>query len=68
MMLGLVALVAVSCDKDPVMIEVPVQLAMDGKPFFWLGDTAWLLFSAISREEAFSINRVHVLPAGVENG
>jgi hypothetical protein len=24
----------------------------DGKPFFWLGDTAWLLFSKVSREEA----------------
>ena len=31
--------------------------AMDGKPFFWLGDTAWLLFSAISREEAFEYLR-----------
>ena len=25
---------------------------LDGEPFFWLGDTAWLLFSRISREEA----------------
>jgi len=24
----------------------------DGKPFFWLGDTAWLLFSKLTREEA----------------
>ncbi|SEQ99752.1 glycoside hydrolase family 140 protein [Pedobacter rhizosphaerae] len=24
----------------------------DGKPFFWLGDTAWLLFSRLTREEA----------------
>lgn len=24
----------------------------EGKPFFWLGDTAWLLFSKLSREEA----------------
>jgi len=24
----------------------------DGKPFFWLGDTGWLLFSKTSREEA----------------
>ena len=24
----------------------------DGKPFFWLGDTAWLLFSKLGREEA----------------
>ncbi|MBQ8554751.1 MAG: glycoside hydrolase family 140 protein [Clostridia bacterium] len=25
---------------------------MDGKPFFWLGDTAWLLFQKLSFEEA----------------
>lgn len=24
----------------------------DGKPFFWLGDTGWLLFSKLDREEA----------------
>jgi hypothetical protein len=24
----------------------------DGKPFFWLGDTGWLLFSRLKREEA----------------
>lgn len=24
----------------------------DGKPFFWLGDTGWLLFSKMKREEA----------------
>ncbi|MFC1223445.1 glycoside hydrolase family 140 protein [Pedobacter sp. BG31] len=24
----------------------------DGKPFFWLGDTGWLLFSRLTREEA----------------
>ncbi len=24
----------------------------DGKPFFWLGDTGWLLFSKVNREEA----------------
>jgi hypothetical protein len=24
----------------------------DGNPFFWLGDTGWLLFSKLSREEA----------------
>lgn len=26
----------------------------DGKPFFWLGDTGWLLFSKLTREEAAS--------------
>src|ERR1700748_2325033 len=24
----------------------------DGKPFFWLGDTGWLLFTKLNREEA----------------
>ena len=24
----------------------------DGKPFFWLGDTAWLLFQKLTEEEA----------------
>lgn len=24
----------------------------DGRPFFWLGDTAWLLFNKLTREEA----------------
>jgi hypothetical protein len=24
----------------------------DGKPFFWLGDTGWLLFVKCNREEA----------------
>ena len=24
----------------------------NGKPFFWLGDTAWLLFSKLNRKEA----------------
>lgn len=24
----------------------------DGKPFFWLGDTGWLLFSKLNCEEA----------------
>ena len=24
----------------------------DGKPFFWLGDTAWELFHRLNREEA----------------
>lgn len=27
------------------------HLTHDGKPFFWLGDTAWELFHALSREE-----------------
>ena len=27
------------------------NLYEDGKPFFWLGDTAWLLFEKLSAEE-----------------
>jgi Protein of unknown function (DUF4038)/Putative collagen-binding domain of a collagenase len=27
-------------------------MTSDGKPFFWLGDTGWLLFSKLTREEA----------------
>jgi len=27
-------------------------ITSDGKPFFWLGDTGWLLFKKLSREEA----------------
>jgi hypothetical protein len=30
----------------------------DGKPFFWLGDTGWLLFSKTSREEAIEYLRI----------
>ncbi|MBQ2151257.1 MAG: carboxypeptidase regulatory-like domain-containing protein [Bacteroidales bacterium] len=50
LMLGLVALVAVSCDKDPVMIEVPVQLAMDGKPFAVEGVTVTLTSATANLE------------------
>ena len=27
-------------------------VTQDGKPFFWLGDTAWELFHRLTREEA----------------
>ena len=27
-------------------------MTADGRPFFWLGDTAWELFHRLSREEA----------------
>lgn len=29
-------------------------LLEDGKPFFWLGDTAWLIFGNITEEEAYN--------------
>lgn len=41
----------------PVFCQISVDdtktfLQEDGKPFFWLGDTAWELFHRLSREEA----------------
>ncbi|WP_242675446.1 glycoside hydrolase family 140 protein [Niastella koreensis] len=30
-------------------------MTADGKPFFWLGDTDWLLFSKLKREEAIKL-------------
>jgi uncharacterized protein DUF4038/collagenase-like protein with putative collagen-binding domain len=51
-------------DGSPSTIEVqalqPLKVSAngryfmtaDGKPFFWLGDTGWLLFSKLKREEA----------------
>jgi hypothetical protein len=38
------AQIQVSSDKH--------YLTKDGKPFFWLGDTAWELFHRLNREEA----------------
>ncbi|WPU93590.1 glycoside hydrolase family 140 protein [Mucilaginibacter sabulilitoris] len=35
---------SVSADKH--------YLLKDGKPFFWMGDTAWVLFARLTREEA----------------
>jgi hypothetical protein len=43
-------------DKGPQKIRVSENKRFftdqDGKPFFWLGDTGWLLFSRLKREEA----------------
>jgi hypothetical protein len=36
---------------------------VDGKPFFWLGDTAWELFHSLNREEA-----IHSLQNRSEKG
>lgn len=57
--LGLVALF-VSCKQKEQVAEMGLQINKDGryfetktgKPFFWLGDTGWLLFKKLSREEA----------------
>src|SRR5690348_12204323 len=45
-------------DNDPQPLK-PLKVSpngryfitADGKPFFWLGDTGWLLFSKLKREE-----------------
>ncbi len=42
---GTFAQLKVSADKHYLLKE-------DGKPFFWLGDTAWELFHRLTREEA----------------
>src|SRR5436190_603631 len=38
----------------PITVHANKRCFMDaeGKPFFWLGDTAWPLFSLYTREEA----------------
>lgn len=49
----------------------------NGKPFFWLGDTAWLLFTRLNREEAeiyledrrkkgFNVIQVMIIPGMTE--
>jgi hypothetical protein len=45
---------------DPAKVLSPIKISAnhryftaDGKPFFWLGDTGWLLFSKMKRAEAF---------------
>ncbi|MGF1926071.1 MAG: glycoside hydrolase family 140 protein [Bacteroidia bacterium] len=41
---------------DPKLLKVSENgrylMTNDGKPFFWLADTGWLLFSKLTREEA----------------
>lgn len=53
-LLGLLFL-NVSAQKDPPLIQVAPNKhffqTADGKPFFWLGDTGWLLFVKMNREE-----------------
>jgi hypothetical protein len=42
--------------KDPKSLQISENkrflITGDGKPFFWLGDTGWLLFNRLTREEA----------------
>ena len=53
------ALFGCASDKKPVAIKKGLQVSEngryfteDGKPFFWLGDTGWLLFNKTTREQA----------------
>jgi len=49
-----------SCKEKKMALEMGLKVnkagryfeTKDGKPFFWLGDTGWLLFKKLSREEA----------------
>ena len=45
-------LVFTSADAQFTVSQNKRYLLKDGKPFFWLGDTAWELFHRLDREEA----------------
>ncbi|HEY8928996.1 MAG TPA: glycoside hydrolase family 140 protein [Mucilaginibacter sp.] len=50
-------LLTLICTLPPVQAQFSVSdnkhfILKDGKPFFWLGDTAWELFHRLDREEA----------------
>jgi hypothetical protein len=46
----------VSKNGEPTPLKISANhryfTTSDGKPFFWLGDTGWLLFSKLNREDA----------------
>ena len=53
--LGAVALIlfSVTCGAQlKVSEDKHYLLTISGKPFFWLGDTAWELFHRLNREDA----------------
>jgi len=57
-LLGILTVLLLACKSDNGLlphIKVSANhryFTADGKPFFWLGDTGWLLFSKLKREEA----------------
>jgi len=58
-LIGLLACLLFSFKGDDTKFLPPLQLSenhrffsADGKPFFWMGDTGWLLFSKLKREDA----------------
>jgi hypothetical protein len=59
--LSILALLAITCVTHAQGNSLPLLKinagkryfqSADGKPFFWLGDTGWLLFTKLTREEA----------------
>lgn len=52
--IGLFMAVHTMAQMQPLKISANKRFfqTADGKPFFWLGDTGWLLFSKCKREEA----------------
>ena len=53
-LVALLVWMAASCCQAQLMVSPDHHylLKKDGKPFFWLGDTAWELFHRLNREEA----------------
>jgi hypothetical protein len=75
------AVVACAAPPPPLMVSANHRFLQraDGSPFFWLGDTAWLLFSKLDRPETlrylddrqqkgFSVIQVMVLHSADERG
>ena len=56
--LSIVSLLFLACSTTQAQTNLQVStnqhhlVTTDGKPFFWLGDTAWELFHRLNREEA----------------
>ncbi|WP_431291622.1 glycoside hydrolase family 140 protein [Pedobacter sp. P26] len=59
-LIAIISCVAFGCKKKPHFGDKSLLVSENGrylttgngKPFFWLGDTAWLLFSRLTREES----------------
>lgn len=67
LMLGLIAVVAVSCEKDPVTIEVPVQLTMDGQPLAIEGVKVSLASATATLDAVTSASGIAVFNVPVGN-
>ena len=49
---GVISKNAIELKKLEISTNHRYFMTSDGQPFFWLGDTGWLLFSKLNREEA----------------